>query len=248
MKYGIVSDTHSNYHALKAVLAHMESLEVDKKVHCGDIVGYGPKPSETLALTLEHFNYIVMGNHDLAVVDEEEAWGFNPQAKRAIDWTREKMSQDDIDILKSLKYKFLVEDNILFVHGSPEVGNPHTYIMDHVDARMAFAQKTCDFDVAFVGHTHIPFLWHEDSYEKVQFNKSSQISVVDKTISKKAIVNVGAVGQPRDGDPRATYVIYDSETKKVTWYKVPYQVDRTVGLMQRAGFSSNACERLLFGR
>lgn len=252
MKFGIVSDTHSNYHALKAVLEHMNSVGVDKKVHCGDIIGYGAKPSETLALTLQEFNYIVMGNHDLAVVNEEASWGFNPQAKEAVDWTRNKLTDDEIGILKNLKYKYVVGEDIMFVHGSPAQGRPHDYIIDEKDASLAFLPQ--NFTVAFVGHTHVPFLWTEDCYVKPEYNdiKNSEgiayagYSWIDK--NKRMIVNVGSVGQPRNGDPRASYVIYDTDARTVDFYKVPYPVDRAVGLMQRAGFSNRACERLLFGR
>lgn len=249
MKFGIVSDTHSNYHALKAVLNHMNDVGVDKMVHLGDIVGYGPKPSETLLLTLEKFNYIVMGNHDLAVVKEEESWGFNPQAREAVDWTRGKLESDEIDILSNLRYRHIVEDDIMFAHGSPAIGKPFDYILDKYSASSAFANQL--FRVAFVGHTHQPFLWGEDGSQRIRPERSIYDSThVEISIpkDKRAIVNVGSVGQPRDGDPRASYATYDTETGSVTWYKVPYEIDRTVGLMQRAGFSSNACERLLYGR
>jgi predicted phosphodiesterase len=250
MKIGIVSDTHSNYHALQSVLEHMNEIGVDKKVHLGDVVGYGPKPSETLELTLEEFNYIVMGNHDLAVVYEEESLGFNPQARYAVDWTREKLSKHEIEVLKNLAYKHKVGD-ALFVHGSPSAGRPHDYIIDHSDAKFAFGNTAVDFKVAFVGHTHQPFLWGVNGYKKISHTGNrSGVSELSLKIpnEEEVIVNVGAVGQPRDGDPRASYVIYDTEENTVTWYRVPYAVDRTVALMQRAGFSSNACERLLFGR
>jgi predicted phosphodiesterase len=248
MKFGIVSDTHSNLHALKSVLEHMNSIGVDKKVHLGDLVGYGPKPSETLELTMQEFNYIVMGNHDLAVVDEEKSLGFNPQAKWAVDWTRNKLSKDEIEVLANLTYAHKVND-ALFVHGSPEVNNPHGYIIDHSDARLAFAQPVVDFKVAFVGHTHTPFFWQETNYDKPRFAPNN-VAEVEFPLSKteSTIVNVGSVGQPRDGDPRASYAIYDTEKQIVTMYKVPYSIDRTVGLMQRAGFSENAYQRLMFGR
>ncbi|MER2007928.1 MAG: metallophosphoesterase family protein [Psychrobacillus sp.] len=250
MKFGIVSDTHSNLHALKAVLEHMDSIGVDKKVHLGDIVGYGPKPSETLMLTLEEFDYIVMGNHDLAVVDEETAWGFNPQARSAIEWTRDKLSKDEIDILSNIKYKQLVGGNILFSHGSTSAGNPFDYLINHSDAKIAFANATVDFNVAFVGHTHVPVIWREKDYTKPSYTQvhTNNTAFSMEIINSKSIVNVGSVGQPRNGDPRASYATYDTESKIVTLYKIPYPVDVTVALMQREGFSRNSWERLLFGR
>jgi diadenosine tetraphosphatase ApaH/serine/threonine PP2A family protein phosphatase len=204
----------------------MNSIGVDKKVHLGDIVGFGPKPSETLALTLQEFNYIVAGQHDIAVVDEEESWGFPPQDKFAIDWTREKLSKGEVDVLSNLESSHKVGD-ILFTHES-----------EH-----GFG----DYRVAFIGSTHKPFV-HEPTKESKPSFARTGISAYEVEVKAGTVVNVGSVGQPKDGDPRATYAIYDTEANTVTLYKIPYAVDRTVGFMQRAGFSDNAWQRLLFGR
>lgn len=222
MKIGIVSDTHSNLHALQSVLAHMNSIGVDKKVHLGDIVGFGPKPSETLALTLQEFNYIVAGQQDLAVVDEDESWGLPPQDKVAVEWTREKMTRAEKEVLSNLTFAHMV-GNILFAHTDRE--------------------KVVNSGVAFVGGTHIPMC----DNVKPKFARTG-IAEFQYELKANSTINVGSVGHSRDGDPRATYGIYDTETNVVTLYKVPYSVDRTVAFMQRAGFSENAWQRLLFGR
>jgi predicted phosphodiesterase len=249
MKIGIVSDTHSNLFALETVLGHMESEGVDLKVHLGDIIGYGPKPNETLALTLENFNYIVMGNHDLAVIDPKESEYFNPQAKKAVEWTRNKLSEEEIDVLSNLKYGHLIND-MLFVHGSPQANNPHGYMLAVSDATMAFSDPVADFRVAFVGHTHQPFVWREDSYERV-ISRTLRNELGKNTIQVKegrTIFNVGSVGQPRDNDPRASYAIYDTHKEEVTFYKIPYSIEKTVASMQRNGFDQSSYERLIYGR
>lgn len=248
MKIGIVSDTHSNSYALEAVLKHMSSVGVDIKVHLGDIIGYGPKPNETLALTLENFNYIVMGNHDLAVIDPRESEYFNPQAKKAVEWTRGKLSENEIEVLSNLRYGHLLND-ILFVHGSPQADNPHGYLVNQSDATLGFSDPIVPFSVAFVGHTHQPFVWTEESSERV-VNYNSQNAIGENTIKVKGktIFNVGSVGQPRDGDSRASYAIYDTEKEEVIIYKIPYSIEKTVALMQRFGFDNNAYERLIYGR
>jgi len=251
MKIGIVSDTHSNLYALESVLEHMNEIGVDIKVHLGDCIGYGPKPNETLALTLEHFDYIVMGNHDLAVIDPKESEFFNPQAKKAVDWTRDKLSKDEIEVLSNLRYGHLLGD-ILFVHGSPQANNPHGYLLRINDAAMAFSDPIADFEVAFVGHTHQPFIWLETGhYQRVvvdQGRGTQEHRCNFDHIDKRIIFNVGSVGQPRDNDPRACYVIYDTDKKEVVFYRVPYAVEKTVGLMQRFGFDQNEYERLIYGR
>jgi predicted phosphodiesterase len=248
MKIGIVSDTHSNLYALEEVLNHMNGIGVDLKVHLGDIVGYGPAPNQTLAMTLENFNYIVMGNHDLAVVDPKITEYFNPQAKKAVEWTRNKLSKEETEVLANLSYGHLLND-MLFVHGSPQANNSHGYLLDDSDAIMAFKDPVVDFTIAFVGHTHRPFIWYEESFSGLPRAVDRQVeSSVTKQIDEKAIINVGSVGQPRDGDSRASYVIFDTEDYSVTFYKIPYAVEKTVAHMQRLGFDSKAYERLIYGR
>lgn len=248
MKIGIVSDTHSNLFATEEVLNHMNSIGVDLKVHLGDVVGYGPNPNRTLALTLENFNYIVMGNHDLAVVDPKITEYFNPQAKKAVEWTRGKLSKEEIEVLANLSYGHLLND-MLFVHGSPQANNSHGYLLNQSDAVVAFKDPVVDFNVAFVGHTHKPFIWYEESFDRMPpaINRNEESSITKK-LNERAIINVGSVGQPRDGDPRASYVIYDTENNEVTLYKIPYAIEKTVAHMQRVGFDSNAYERLIYGR
>jgi predicted phosphodiesterase len=251
MKIGIASDIHSNLHALQAVLEHMESVGVDKKVCLGDCVGYGPKPNETLELILKEFSYIVKGNHDYAYEDEENSWGFNPMAKEAIDWTVKKLSKEEIEVLANLPYAQGIGEDIMFVHGSPNA--PFEYIIDHNDAKLGFSND--QFRIAFVGHTHVPFVWGEEGFIRPSFtntlvlNNYGNIGAFKVKLSEnRAIINVGSVGQSRDGDNRATYAVYDTDEQEVTIYKVPYAIDRVIGLMQREGFSTNACQRLIFGR
>lgn len=248
MKVGIVSDTHSNLYALESVLEHMNSVGVDLKVHLGDLVGYGPSPNQTLALTLENFNYIVMGNHDLAVVYPTEAEFFNSQAKKAVNWTRDKLSKDEIEVLANLRFGHKI-NNMLFVHGSPQDNNPHEYILTKANAMNAFNNPMVDFEIAFVGHTHIPFVWREESFDRLtpSADRNKETSVTMQ-IKERTIVNVGSVGQPRDGDSRASYVIYNTENNTVTFYKIPYSVEKTVASMQRQGFESSEYERLIYGR
>jgi predicted phosphodiesterase len=252
MKIGIVSDTHSNSFATKVVLQHMKSVGVEKKVHLGDIVGYGPRPSETLELTLENFNYIVKGNHDFACENEENSWGFNPQAKTSIDWTRNQLSEEEIEVLANLPYAQGIGEDIMFTHGSPHA--PFDYITNEEDAKLGFTNK--QFKVCFVGHTHVPFVWGEKGYFRPPFqntlelNDYGMIGAFEFIIPQetRVIVNVGSVGQSRDGDNRATYAVYDTESRNLTIYKIPYSVETVVGQMQRAGFEDKAWQRLIYGR
>jgi predicted phosphodiesterase len=229
MKIGIVSDTHSNLYALQSVLEHMNSVGVDMKVHLGNIVGNGPKPNETLTLTLEEFHYIVMGDHDLAVVDEDASFGLTPQSRFAVDWTREKLGKE-VSYLKNLVDSHRL-DEIVFSRETPQ----------------GFLG---DFEMLFVGNMFAPSISFVNSYNKAEFIKSPlHMSYYSTHLDgKRAIINVGSVGSPRDGDPRASYAVYDVEKDIVTFYRIPYAVDRTVGQMQRAGFSDGAWQRLMYGK
>lgn len=246
MKIGIVSDTHSNLYALQEVLKEMDKHNVELKVHCGDCVGYGPKPNETLELTLENFHYIIMGNHDYGVLDEESTLGFNPLAKEAIDWTRKKLTKENIDVIKNLGYGQKIDD-ILFIHGSPY--QPFDYLDNIHSASQAFGSPLETFDFAFVGHTHLPMVWTNESgkvnFERPKFDSKGFFT---KELKPQSIVNIGSVGQPRDGDPRASFAIFDTDTKVVEIIRVKYPVDQTVALMQRQGFSEKSWQRLIFGR
>jgi diadenosine tetraphosphatase ApaH/serine/threonine PP2A family protein phosphatase len=247
MKIGIVSDTHSNLYALQSVLNHMDSVGVDLKVHLGDIVTFGPNPTETLSLTLEKFNYIVMGANDQKVVEPNSNF-FNPKESADLDFTRSKLSKGDIDVLDNLGYGHLLND-MLFVHGSPNADDSLLPIINENDAKLAFSNPIVDFKVAFVGGTHKPFVWRESTSEKLPL-AISRDSITGTTLSvkEKSIVNVGSVGAPLDGDPRASYAIYDTGSEAVTFIKVPYAIEKTVASMQRNGFSMNAYERIIYGR
>lgn len=251
MKIGLVSDIHGNLPALMSVLSHMAEQDVKKKVCLGDIVGYGPFPNECVSLTVSNFDYIVMGNHDLAVNDPDERLGFTTVARNAIEWTAKAISKDNATMLSSLQYEHKIGDDLLFIHGDP--CRPFGYIESTRNAKMAFDFSTHKFDVAFVGHTHVPANWIEFGEsvweEKIRHDSKNGVSSSSYGLEKdfKAIFNVGSVGQPRDRDPRASYAIYDTEERKITHFKIPYGADLTIGKMQQLGFPTDAWMRLMYG-
>jgi diadenosine tetraphosphatase ApaH/serine/threonine PP2A family protein phosphatase len=243
---GIVSDTHSNLSAFQAVLDDMGKLEnITKKIHLGDIVGYACNPNECMELAVNNFNYICLGNHDLASIDLEHSWGFNPMAKEAVEWTNKRLKEEHKELIGNLRYGHVTEDKLMFVHGSPS--SPFGYIVNEVDASRAFSDKAEDFDVAFVGHTHMPMIWIEGD-NGIEHIKPKGELFEYKLPNKRCIVNVGSVGQPRDGDHRACYVTYSEETRIVSFRRVEYSIDRTVAKMQREQFDSKSWMRLLYGK
>jgi len=224
-----LSDIHGNSEALQAVLEHILGQGV-KEIYClGDVIGYGPDPRECLKIA-RSFTGCLKGNHEEALLSSAE--DFNPQARRALDWTRDQInseahSRDENrefwNFIDGLPDK-IVGDGFMLVHGSPR-DRIHEYIVpediyDSVKMKELF--DLLERPICFVGHSHLPGVYLENSRFIALTELSGGFSL---PAGKRAIVNVGSVGQPRDGDPRACYVILDKGV--VRFHRIPYDVDRT---------------------
>lgn len=255
MLLGIGSDTHSNIYALKSVLKHMDFIEVDKKINLGNIVGYNAHPNECVETTVENFDFIIRGEYENAVINLSEADKFDSITKEAVYWNSKKLTEENKELLKKLECKLVIDKKLMFVNGSP--ASKFDHISNFSQAQKAFLQPTEDFDIAFVGHTHIPALWIKNKNGDVQYTRpkfshpnSKNISTVTFVIpdTSKAIVNVGSIGQPRDGDQRATYVAFEIETRRVFFFKIPYQMEKEIAMLQKEGFPNEVLTKLLYGR
>lgn len=229
----IISDIHGNLEALVAVLDDIKSQGADELYCLGDVVGYGPNPRECVDL-VRNFKLVLLGNHDNAAIFDPE--GFNPAAEKAIFWTRDQLErspepthrrQDRLDFLTE-RPKLLREDPYLFVHGSAR--NPlNEYVFpddvyNHRKMDMIFTRipKYC-----FQGHTHVPGVFIQVDATNYQFRTPEELGYTYFPEANKIMCNVGSVGQPRDQDPRACYVLLD-ETGRITYRRVPYDVETTV--------------------
>jgi diadenosine tetraphosphatase ApaH/serine/threonine PP2A family protein phosphatase len=247
MKTAFVSDIHGNLTALEAVLADIDLHKVDEIVCLGDTVGYGPQPRECLALVRKRCNLVLMGNHENAVLNGAEH--FTPLARIAIDWTSQQLRDPDIlRYLSSLrpakKYR-----GALLVHGS--VRDPLFDYVREADSPWMFyrlvqtlREDFKGFELCFVGHNHRAFLGTEVGYI---FPHSGDDSPRTKfhLENQKAYVSIGSVGQPRDGDRRASWVLYDGES--VEFHRVEYDRQITVDLIHEAGLPEFLADRLLYG-
>lgn len=228
----IVSDIHSNIEALSAVIKDAEERGAEVLRCLGDVIGYGPNPVECVDVARERFEFTLLGNHEEAVLFG--AIGFNPKAKAAVDWTREQFHDASSGSeVRNARWQFLGElplhiddDDVQYVHGSPrdptreyvfptDVLNPDKLqgIFEHVES------------IAFNGHTHAPGIMTEDGI----FRLPQDVNWVYRRNGEKAIVNVGSVGQPRDGDNRASYALFDGQ--EVTFRRVPYDIDKVMSRM-----------------
>ncbi|HMP79420.1 MAG TPA: metallophosphoesterase family protein [Pirellulaceae bacterium] len=252
MKRAIISDIHGNIEALEAVLSHLRQHGPDEIICLGDIIGYGPDPIACLDRVIDVSNLTILGNHDQAALFDPN--GFNPVALRAIYWTRDQLEKDHRDVEQSnRRWDFLGElprrhdeGEMLFVHGSPRdptneyVFPEYIYDRDKMAALMQRFEKYC-----FQGHTHIPGVFTESG----SFFTPDDIGHVFQLNSDKVMVNVGSVGQPRDEDPRACYVILDTDARTVTFYRVEYDVAKTRNKILAIPELDNMLgERLMGGR
>ncbi len=252
MKRALISDIHGNIEALNAVLAHIRDQKVDQIVCLGDIIGYGPDPLLCLDTIIANADMTILGNHDQAALFDPP--GFNPVALRAIMWTRDQLENDRGDIDKSdARWDFLGElprrhdeGQFLFVHGSPRDPTNEYVFPEHIyepDRLNSLFQRVEQY--SFQGHTHIPGVFTESR----KFLPPESIGGTYQLNSEKVMVNVGSVGQPRDENPRACYVILDTDSKVVTFHRVEYDVQATrKKILAILELDNMLGERLLTGR
>jgi diadenosine tetraphosphatase ApaH/serine/threonine PP2A family protein phosphatase len=236
MKRAIISDIHANLAAFEAVLQDIERQGIQEVLCLGDILGYGPDPRACLELA-RRFPVNLMGNHEEAVLFG--AIGFNPKAKAAIDWTREQLSLPSEPIEKNRElWNFIgslakqhLEGEFLFVHGSPrDPTREYIFYQDWQDRKKMdeiFASPPdTPWKVCFTGHTHYPGVFVQDQPYRFLEPKVAGGTIDLEQFSQRLIINVGSVGQPRDGDRRASYAIL--EDGDVRFHRVEYDVKRTI--------------------
>jgi predicted phosphodiesterase len=224
----IISDIHSNLEALQAVLADIQQQDVEETFCLGDVVGYGPNPRECVDLVMD-CRVVILGNHDQGAMFDPE--GFNASAERAIFWTRAQLeSPTERRDLREKRWEFLAErprshreNGFLYVHGSARNPlNEYVFPEDIYNQRkmeriFALVERYC-----FQGHTHVPGIFTEN----MQFHSPEDIDGIYKLDGRKTLCNVGSVGQPRDGDWRACYILLDDEA--IRYRRVEYDVETTV--------------------
>lgn len=218
MKYAIISDVHANLEALQIALKYIHSKKISQIICLGDIVGYGPRPNECMELIKKHAQICLMGNHDHAVLGLTDIYYFNQYAKEALLWTRRQLLQYNKAYLENLPFSAKL-NNLLFVHSTPIEPQEWHYIFSEQEARsnLDIVQEP----LVFIGHSHIPviFSYNNGAFytEKVALNLQED----------RYIVNVGSIGQPRDGDPRACFILYDEETASIEFVRLEYPVKET---------------------
>jgi predicted phosphodiesterase len=246
VRYLVVSDLHGNWEALEAVL-HDAKGAYDQPVCCGDLVGYGADPNRVVEWVKGNCTVVVRGNHDRACTGLEDLEWFNPVARAAAVWTLDHLSPDNAAFVRELPHGPAFLDGMQLLHGSPV--DEDEYVVGPDEAAEAFAYL--ESALAFFGHTHLQggFLWNQARVETIPpVSIYSDHSVMEIEWGTGYLINPGSVGQPRDGDPRAAYAVYDSKEGKVCYRRVAYDVEKAQSKILEAGLPSFLADRLSVGR
>jgi len=241
MRYAVFSDVHSNLEAFLACLDFLKNAKIDKYLFLGDIVGYGVDPKECISLLRALNASCVAGNHDWAAVGLTDIEYFNTDAKRAVLWTMENISEADRLFLSGLELVKEADDHCL-VHGTLNHPEEFDYMEGVLQAtKDFFALKT---KICFLGHSHRPGIFIEEK-DGILYKEVEALTLEN---GRRYIVNAGSVGQPRDGDPRACFCIYDQEDLSFQFQRVSYDVAKAQKKIIGAGLPESLALRLSLGR
>ena len=242
MRYAILSDIHGNLEGLNTVMKHAQSNGVEQYVCGGDVVGYNANPKECMDIVRGLDMPCVMGNHDEYIGQDCDLSAFNPVAAEAVIWSREQLSPEDRQWLQDLRYVRLV-DHFSIVHSTMDSPREWGYVSDKRDAANNFTYQSTN--LCFHGHTHVPQMFIDDGEDILH---GSFIEPLKLQVGNRYFINVGSVGQPRDGDPRAAYCIYDSEDLTVELFRLDYDIEKTKAKIREAGLPERLAERLDYGK
>jgi len=244
LKYGIFSDIHSNLEAFQTVLEQLKEEGVDKYIYLGDIVGYGADPKECIqllkSLVSEHECITIAGNHDYAVCGLTDTKFYGVHAIQSIEWTKTVLDKEEIKFLTDLR---LVQqlDGLTCVHANLSAPEEWGYVFDIDDAYSTFL---CLSDqICFIGHSHRPIVF--TAGEMVDWDVKTQTKILR---GEKYIINVGSVGQPRDGNAESAYCIYDTDTQIVDLKRVGYDIESAQKKIIAAGLPKVLADRLRVGK
>jgi predicted phosphodiesterase len=240
MKFAIIADIHANLEALEVVLADAKAERCTHYACLGDVVGYNANPKECLDIVRSMGMPCVKGNHDEYCSMDINLDGFNPQAAEAVQWTRQQLTEEDRQWLRDLKYLRLVA-NFTIVHATLDGPQRWGYVFDKLAAAASFTYQNTS--LCFFGHTHVPVAFIRDSV--VRGGTYSKFKIEP---GRKYFINVGSVGQSRDGVAKATYVVYDMQEGTVDLRRLDYDIPKTQAKIRAAGLPERLAERLDFGK
>jgi predicted phosphodiesterase len=240
MKYAIIADIHGNIDAFQVALEDIRAQQATHIVCLGDVVGYNARPRECLQIVRDMGIPCVKGNHDEYCSSEDHLEGFNPHAADAVHWTRNQLTDEDKKWLRELKYSRMAA-NFTMVHATLDAPERWGYVFDKLAAAASFPYQTTQ--MCFFGHTHVPVAFMRDTV--VRGGTYSKFKIDP---AKKYFINVGAIGQPRDNNPKLAYVIYDMDAATIELRRLDYDIAAAQAKIREAGLPERLAERLAYGR
>jgi predicted phosphodiesterase len=240
MRYCLLGDIHANLEALEAVLEDAQKEKCTHYACVGDVVGYAANPKECLQVIQQLDCPVVKGNHDEYASMDDDCVNFRPMAADAIRWTRKQLTDEDRKWLNELKLVRFVE-SFTIVHATLDMPQKWGYVMDKLAAASSFSYQSTA--VCFYGHTHQPCAFIRDGVVR-----GGQFEKVRVEPGKKYFINIGSVGQPRDGNPLAAYVIYDLHTNLITLKRLPYDIKKAQQKIMDVGLPDKCATRLEIGK
>jgi len=240
MKFAIIADIHANLEAFEVVLEDIKNQNCTHVACLGDVVGYNANPKECLDIVRAMNIPCVKGNHDEYCSSEEHLEGFNPAAAEAVNWTRKQLTDEDRLWLRELRYTRMVT-SFTIVHATLDGPQRWGYVFDKLAAAASFTYQNTA--ICFFGHTHVPVAFMRDSMVR-----GGTYSKFKAEPGKKYFVNVGAVGQPRDGNPKAAYVVYDVFDSTIELRRLDYDIPKAQAKIRAAGLPERLAERLDYGK
>ncbi len=239
MSFALISDIHSNLEALTEAYKYIKKRkDIEEIIILGDIVGYGANPNECIKVCKRISKYIVAGNHDRAAVNPSVRLIFNVSAAKAAKWTENVLKDEYVHFLKNLPLT-LNKNRFLFVHSSPHNPEEWSYLWNNWEAKFQF--QAFDRNICFIGHSHIPAIFSENNSpqkknDKFFFSKN-----------EKYIVNIGSIGQPRDRNPKLSFVIFNENELSVEYIRLNYNIKKAADKILKANLPPMLADRLYYG-
>ncbi|MFH2011296.1 MAG: metallophosphoesterase family protein [Pseudomonadota bacterium] len=242
MRWAILSDIHGNLEAFRAVLDCLSNESIDRIAFLGDVVGYGANPNECIEILKGITSVIVAGNHDYGAIGLADTFNFNPVARAAVEWTVNELSAINRNYLSELHLISIIDD-ITFVHSTPYSPQNWGYLFyrDELDINFDSLQTR----ICFIGHSHIPAVFVRDEKRKTSISENLKVRMKE---GESYIINVGSVGQPRDGIPDAAFGIYDTKECVFTLKRISYDIGIAQKKIIKAGLPERLAFRLIIGR
>lgn len=244
--FAILGDVHSNLEALEVVMADCRERGVTDYLCTGDVVGYNASPHECMDIIRSLGCPVVKGNHDHYVSSEQNLNEFHPNAAAVVEWTRQQLTEDEMNWLRTMPFT-ATKMGMTLVHATMDNPESFGYVFDHLQAESNFVcQKT---PLCFHGHTHCPLIYEKQMAGIYRIDAEGLPDDSFRLVTgRKYFINVGSVGQPRDGDPRASYVLYDPTERRVTFRRLAYDIASAQARIREAGLPERLAERLEIGQ